>query len=57
MTQLHVGISYTHDFKFYSKVNASGTHQSAWAARGAAPPLNPHQWGDTLFKIPPILVI
>ena len=25
--------------------------------KGAAPPLNPHQQGDTPFKIPPLLVI
>ena len=31
MTPLHVGTSYTHDFRFYSKGNASGAHQSAWA--------------------------
>ena len=47
MTPLHVGTSYTHDFWFYSRGNASGTHQSAWegslkpqiawAARGASP--------------------
>ena len=52
MTLLHVGTSYTHDFRFYSKGNPSATHQSAWAgslkpqiawaARGLYPPLNPH---------------
>ena len=31
MTPLHVGTSYTHDFGFYSKGNASATHQSMWA--------------------------
>ena len=31
MTSLHVGTSYTHDFRFYSKGNASATHQRAWA--------------------------
>ena len=46
-TPLHVCTRYTHDFGFYSKGNASGTHQSAWAgslkpqiawaARGFAP--------------------
>ena len=47
MTPLHVGTSYIHDFRFHSKGNASGTHQStwagslkpqfAWAARGLRP--------------------
>ena len=31
MTPLHVGTSYIYDFRFYSKGNASGTHQSVWA--------------------------
>ena len=31
MIPLHVGTSYTHDFGFYSKGNASATHQIAWA--------------------------
>ena len=31
MTPLHVGTSYTHDFQFHSKENASATHQRAWA--------------------------
>ena len=31
MTPLHVGTSYTHDFGFYSKGNATATHQRAWA--------------------------
>ena len=52
MTPLHIGTSYTQDFRFYSKGNASGTHQSAWvgllkpqitwAAKGTKSPLNPH---------------
>ena len=53
MTQLHVGISYTHDFKFYSKVNASGTHQSAWAARGLHPLWTPINGGTPSLKFPP----
>ena len=31
MTPLHVGTNYTHDFRFYSKENASRTPQGAWA--------------------------
>ena len=67
MTPLHVGFSYTYDFRFYSKGNASGTHQSmwagslkpqfAWAARGLRPLRTPSIHGDTPFKIPPVLVI
>ena len=30
MTPLHVGTSYTHNFGFCSKGNASATHQIAW---------------------------
>ena len=50
MTPLHVGSSYTHDFGFYSKGNASATHQSAWAGslkpqiawqRGGCTPFEP----------------
>ena len=54
MTPLHVGTSYTHDFRFHSKGNASGTHQSTWTGshthkkkancvggEGAQPPSNP----------------
>ena len=49
MTPLHVGTSYTNDFGFCSKGNASGTHQIAWAgllnpqiAWAVAPPSHPH---------------
>ena len=52
MTPLHVGTSYTHDFRFHSKGNASGMHHSAWAgsqnpqiawaARGLRPLQTPH---------------
>ena len=48
---LHVGTSYTNDFRFYSKGNVWATHQIAWAgslkpkiawaATGTAPS-NPH---------------
>ena len=58
--------NYTHDFWFYSKGNASGTHYSmwagslkpqfAWAARGLHPLQTPIN-GGTPFKIPPIVVI
>ena len=37
MTPLHVGTSYTHDFGFYTKGNASATHQIAWV--GSLKPL------------------
>ena len=50
MTPLHVGTSYTHDFEFYSKGNASATHQSTWVGS-----LKPQI--DTSFKIPPVLII
>ena len=30
-TPLHVGTSYTHDIRFYSKRNVSATHQIVWA--------------------------
>ena len=63
MTPLHVGTSYTHDFRFYSKENASSTHQStwagslkpqfAWAARGVCPLRTPINGGTPPFKIPP----
>ena len=67
MTLLHVGTSYTHDFGFYSKGNASATHQStwagslkpqmAWAARGLLPIRTPINGGTPPFKIPLVLVI
>ena len=63
MTPLHVGISYTYDFRLYSKGNASGTHQSAWAgsqkpqfawpARGLRPPRTPINGGTPPLKFPP----
>ena len=46
MTPLHVGISYTYDFRFYSKGNASGAWagslkpQFAWVVRGLVPDIN-----------------
>ena len=67
MTPLHVGTSYTHDFRFHSKENASGTHQGAWAGsknakfvgnEGAVPPSTPRINGGTPpFKIPPVVII
>ena len=63
MTPLHVGTSYTHDFRFYSKGNASGTHQSvwagslkpqfAWAERGLRPLGTPINGGTLPLKFPP----
>ena len=50
-TPLHVGTSYIHDIRFYSKGNVSATHQIVWAgslnlqiawAARAVPPLNSH---------------
>ena len=66
MTPLHVGTSYTHDFGFCSKGNASATHQIAWAgslkpqiawaARGLRPlptPINGGGGGAPPLKFPP----
>ena len=63
MTPLHVGTSYTHDFQFYSKGNASATHQRAWAgslkpqiawaAKGFAPFRTPVNGGTPPLKFPP----
>ena len=61
MTPLHVGTSYTHNFGFYSKGNASATHQSAWA--GSLKPLiawavNPQlTGGHPPLKFPPYSLI
>ena len=60
----HVGTSYTHDFRFYSKGNASGTHQSAWAGSlkpktawamggGARPLPTPINGGHPILKFSP----
>ena len=49
MTPLHAGSSYTQDLGFYSKGNASGTNQNAWA--GSLKP----QIGWAV-KIPPIVL-
>ena len=71
MTPVHVGTSYTQDFGFYSKGNASGTNQSAlagslkpqiaWAVRGLRPLRTPVNGGTPPFKIPhpppPVLII
>ena len=63
MTPLHVGTSYSHDFGFCSKGNASATHQIAWAgspkpqiawaARGLFPPRTPINGGTPPLKYPP----
>ena len=67
MTPLHVGTSYTHDFGFCSKGNASATHQIAWAGslkpqivwpvRGLRPLQIPINGGTPPFKIPPVPII
>ena len=70
MTPLHVGTSYTHDFRFHSKGNASGTHQSTWTGshthkkkcelrgrRGGTASFKPRiNAGTPPFKIPPVVV-
>ena len=58
---LHGGTSYTHDFRFYSKGNASATHQIAWAGslkpqivwavRDTAPFEPPLMGGDPTLKL------
>ena len=53
ITPLHVGTSYTYNFRFYSK--GSGTHQSAWA--GSLKPQTAWGMRDTPFNIPPVLII
>ena len=59
---MYVGTSYTHDFRFYRRKNASGTHQSAWAgslkpqfawtARGPRLLQMPINRGNPLLKFP-----
>ena len=62
MTPLHVGTSYTHDFRFYSKGNAWYLPERVGrvtetricvGGEGAQPPLNPHQRGTPPLKSTP----
>ena len=49
---LHVGTSYTHDFRFNSKGNASGTQQNAWTG-SLKPQIAWAVRGHPPLKLPP----